>query len=180
MIATPIVELMTLFKAFFDEVRTGVTRFKVRASVAKKTVKRDSSGRPMGWKEDKDFTQSISQYGLVNHHISLLQGITLAPERRTGIVRSLGPLTQAILLIMEEKYHSKLSSALLNSLMMLPMAQEIVACLRDARSSGQVSGILKELGDILLMTTAHSTQKIYFPLLLLVKMWMIKPADRTW
>lgn len=44
LVATPIVELLTLFKSFFDEVRTGVTRFRVRSSMAKKSVKRDSSG----------------------------------------------------------------------------------------------------------------------------------------
>lgn len=128
LVATPIVEIMTLFKAFFDEVRTGVTRFKVRSSVAKRGAKRDSTGRLIGKGDQKDMTQSIAQYGLINHHIPLLQGVTLAPERRTGVVRSLGPLTQAILLVMEDKYHTKLSNAMLNSMQMLPMAQEIVNC----------------------------------------------------
>lgn len=36
LVSTPIAELMTLFKAFFDEVSTGVTRFRVRAAVAKR------------------------------------------------------------------------------------------------------------------------------------------------
>lgn len=181
LVATPIVELMTLFKGLFDEVRTGVTRFRVRASVGKRSVKRDSSGRPVAWGSDnKEMTQSISQYGLINHHIPLLQGITLAPERRTGVVRSLGPLTQAILLVMEDKYHTKLSSALLNSLQMLPMAQEIVNCLKEARSPGSVAGILKELGDILLLTTARSTQKIYMPLLLIRLMWSRKTEEINW
>lgn len=166
LVATPIVELMTLFKAFFDEVRTGVTRFRVRASVVKRGVNRDSRDKPIGAKmEGKDVTQSIAQYGLNNHHIPLLQGITLAPERRTGVIRSLGPMTQAILLCMEDKYHTKIINALLNSLQMLPMAREITDCLKEAKTPGAVAGILKELGDILLLTTARSTQKIYFPLL---------------
>lgn len=125
-------------------------------------------------------TQSISQYGLVNHHIPLLQGITLAPERRTGVIRSLGPLTQAILLVMEDKYHTKLTNALTNSLQMLPMCQEVVNCLKEARTPGQVAGILKELGDILLMTTARSTQKLYLPLMLLRYMWQMKPNGFKW
>lgn len=83
---------MTLFKAFFDEVRTGVTRFTVRTSVAKRTAKRDSEGKPVAWNiGSKEMTQNISRYGLINHHVPLLQGMTLAPERRTGVVRSLGP-----------------------------------------------------------------------------------------
>lgn len=83
----------------------------------------------------------------------------------------MGPLTQAILLINEDKYHSKFSRALLNSISMLPMGAEIINCLKDARSPGQVMGILKELGDILLLTTGRSTQKIYMPLLMILSLW---------
>ncbi|KAL4721101.1 hypothetical protein ACJJTC_018667 [Scirpophaga incertulas] len=180
LIATAIVELMTLFKSFFDEVRTGVTRFKVRASVAKRAVKRDASGGGVSRLDPKELSQSISQYGLVNHHIPLLQGITLAPERRTGVVRSLGPLTQAILLVMEDKYHNKLVGALANSIQMLPMAQEITYCLMEARSPGAVAGILKESGDILLLPTATSTQKNYFPLLFIKVLWEGKGPEFNW
>lgn len=81
---------------------------------------------------------------------------------------------------MEDKYHSKLTGALANSLQMLPMAQEIVSVLKDARSPGSVSGILKELGDILLLTTARSTQKIYFPLFMVMLLWVKKPAGFKW
>lgn len=57
LVATPIVELMTLCKGFFDEVRSGVTRFKVRTSVARKSLKRDSTGKPVAWgKDTKDLT----------------------------------------------------------------------------------------------------------------------------
>lgn len=49
LVATPIVELMTLLKGFFDEVRSRVTRFKVRTSVARRSLKRDSTGKPVAW-----------------------------------------------------------------------------------------------------------------------------------
>lgn len=171
LVATPIVELLTLFRAFFDEVRTGVTRFKVRESVAKKGLKRDKSGKVLPSSKGEDRTQSMTQYGLCNQHICLMQGITLAPERRTGIIRSLGPMTQAILMVMEDKFFDKIRSAMQHSLQMLPMANEIITCLREASHPGSVSGVLKELADILLLTTARSTQKIYFPLLLFFDMW---------
>lgn len=165
MIATPIVELMTLFKASFDEVRTGVTRFRVRKDVTV-GIKRCAGG------ERKDqHTHNISQYRLVNNHIPLLQGITFASERRTGVIRSLGPMTQCILMVLENKYHTKLDMAIKNSLSMLPMASEISQCLRGAKAPGAVAGVLKELGDILLLTTARSTQKVYLPLLLMWKLW---------
>lgn len=81
---------------------------------------------------------------------------------------------------MEDKYHAKLCSALQNSIQMLPMSTEIVNNLKEARSPGQVSGRLKELGDILLLTTSRSTQKIYFPLLLAYNMWKRKPIGLKW
>ncbi|CAF4946724.1 unnamed protein product [Pieris macdunnoughi] len=100
-------------RSFFDEVRTGVTRFRVRESVAKRGMKRNKDGKSVPTSQRQENTQNISQYGLTNQHIALLQGITLAPERRTGILRSLGPLTQAILLLMEDKYYDKLRNVLL-------------------------------------------------------------------
>lgn len=45
LMATPIVELMTLFKSMFDEVGTGVTRLKVRKLVIINRLKRDHGGR---------------------------------------------------------------------------------------------------------------------------------------
>lgn len=179
LVCTPIVELITLFRSFFDEVRTGVTRFRVRDSVAKKGLKRSRDGKALPHKKQEN-TQNISQYGLTNQHISLLQGITLAPERRTGVLRSLGPLTQALLMVMEDKYFDKLKSALGNSLQMLPMATEIITSLKEANNPGNVSGVLKELGDILLLTTARSTQKIYFPLLFFIILWKNKLAGTQW
>lgn len=176
LVATPIVELITLFRSFFDEVRTGVTRFKVRSSVAKKGIKRDAQGRVVVTNKGQENTQSISQYGLTNQHICLLQGVTLAPERRTGVIRSLGPLTQSILMVMEDKYYDKLRSALSHSLQMLPMSSEIITALKEASHPGAVSGVLKELGDILVLTTARSTQKIYFPLFVFIQMWRNKGA----
>lgn len=49
-----------------------------------------------------DRTVGISQYGLSNQHIPLLQGITLAPERKTGLLKSLGLYTQCIMLKNEQ------------------------------------------------------------------------------
>lgn len=164
-------EIVTLFRSFYDEVRTGVTRFRVRESVAKRGAKRDKDGKVITLTRAQENAHNISQYGLTNQHISLLQGITLAPERRTGILRSIGPLAQAILLIMEDKFFDKLRSALGYSLQMLPMASEIISALKEANHPGNVSGVMKELGDILLLTTARSTQKVYFPLLLFLLMW---------
>ncbi|KAL4717491.1 hypothetical protein ACJJTC_000640 [Scirpophaga incertulas] len=60
LIATPIVELMTIFKSFYDEVLTGVTRFRVRSSLMKKSVKRDARGRVTQKEGSSDNTQSMA------------------------------------------------------------------------------------------------------------------------
>lgn len=157
LICSPIVELITLFRSFYDKVRTGVTRLKF--------------GKFVPATKKQENTQNIFQYGLTNQHIALLQGVTLAPERRTGVLRSLGPLTQATLFIMEDKFFDKLKSAMSYILQMLPLASEIIAACMEANHPGNVSGVMKELGDTLLLTTARSTQKIYFPLLMFLVFW---------
>lgn len=75
---------------------------------------------------------------------------------------------------MEDKFYDKLKAALGHSLQTLPMSNEIIMALKEATHPGSVSGVLKELGDILTLTTARSTQKIYFPLLLFTLMWKEK------
>lgn len=163
MMATPIVNLLTAFKGFFDEVRTGVTKFQVRGDIATK-IKRartNTSGRIELTPNDRNV--GLAYYGLTNQHIPLLQGITLPPERKTGLLKSLGPMTQCVMLINEKSYPQKLVEAVKNSLRMLPMYGEIATALKDSDSPGRVMGLMKELADLLVLTTAKSTQKIYFP-----------------
>lgn len=59
------------------------------------------------------------------------------------------------------------------------MCSEIINAFKDASHPGNVSGVLKELGDILLLTTARSTQKTYFPLLLFIMLWQNK-GNTNW
>lgn len=180
MMATPIVNLLTAFKGFFDEVRTGVTKFQVRGDIATK-IKRartNTSGRIELTPNDRNV--GLAYYGLTNQHIPLLQGITLPPERKTGLLKSLGPMTQCVMLINEKSYPQKLVEAVKNSLRMLPMHGEIATALKDSDSPGRVMGLMKELADLLVLTTARSTQKIYFPISVARYLWSAKPADFQW
>lgn len=180
MMATPIVNLLTAFKGFFDEVRTGVTKFQVRGDIATK-IKRartNATGRVELTPNDRHV--GLGYYGLTNQHIPLLQGITLPPERKTGLLKSLGPMTQCIMLINEKSYPQKLVEAVKNSLRMLPMHGEIATALKDADSPGRVMGLMKELADLLILTTARSTQKIYFPISLAKYLWAGKPDNFQW
>lgn len=82
-------------------------------------------------------------------------------------------------MVMEDKFFDKLKSALTNSLQMLPMASEIISSFKEANHPGNVSGVMKELGDILLLTTARATQKIYLPVLLFAVFWKER-GDLQW
>lgn len=46
----------------------------------------------------------ITSYGLSNAHITLCAGITYNPERRSGMLKTLGPMTLSIMLIEEKTY----------------------------------------------------------------------------
>lgn len=52
----------------------------------------------------------------------------------------------------------------MNSISMLPMAAQIVECLANATTLESVSGLLKELGDMLLVSSHRSVRRIHFPL----------------
>ena len=65
-------------------------------------------------------------------------------------------------------------NSLRDSIQMLPMKEEIVNAFRNASSPGSMAGLIKELGDVLLISTARSTQKLYFPLCTWVYMWRNK------
>ena len=119
-------------------------------------------------------TRNLSEYGLNNQQVPLLQGITFPPERRPGVLKSLGPLAQAIFSINEQKFPNKLMNALRSSLQMLPMREELINAFRNASSPGAMAGLLKELGDVPLIATSRSTQKLYFPLCTWVFMWRDK------
>lgn len=60
------------------------------------------------------------------------------------------------------------------------MHGKIATALKDADSPGRVMGLMKELADLLILTTARSTQKIYLPIILARYMWDVKPQGFQW
>ena len=76
--AQPIVDMLTAFKMVYDEARVSASKFYVREG---------------GIKKEK----TLNSYGLSNVHLPVLSGSTFKPERRTGLMHSLGPLTLALI-----------------------------------------------------------------------------------
>lgn len=176
LIATPLMNIFCAFKLAFDETRTGATKVMLKDDYLRKhgIISKDSTNQKLE-KNDPKESININAFGLTNQHICLLQGITFTPSRRTGLLRTLGPMTQCISVINETgAYTDKLQSATKNTLRMLPMVNEISNHFKDATVPGQAAGVLKELADILTLSTARSTQKIFAPIALLRFLWPFK------
>lgn len=154
-ICQPLVDMLTAFKMVYDECRVSTAKFSVRED---------------GKKVDK----SLSNYGLSNVHLPVLTGATYKPERRTGLMHSLGPITLAILLANERRYFDKVEKAFKDSVRFLPCVDELADVLKSAKNATEVRSILPILGNLLLITGSRSANKIYYPLFYFLKAWRIE------
>lgn len=145
MITTPIVNMHTVSKLVKDEVRVGVTQLIPK-------------------KGQKDKPVSISTYGLSAVHAPYLKYITMQPERRSGLMMCIGPLALAINLLEDKKYQDKTKRALKESIKHLAMADAIIECL-CLNNKSTIGNVLSMLGDVLLLTTDRSHQKMTPPLM---------------
>uniref|UniRef100_A0A6P7GNE0 Uncharacterized protein LOC114344521 n=1 Tax=Diabrotica virgifera virgifera TaxID=50390 RepID=A0A6P7GNE0_DIAVI len=57
---------------------------------------------------------------------------------------------------------------------MLPMASEVANCFASATEHGPVAGLLKEICDLLILTTARTTQRIYLPMFHFFILWNLR------
>lgn len=71
-------------------------------------------------------------------------------------MKTLGPLTLAIMLSNENKWQNKIINALRESIRMLPMADQIIDCLKDMKSSDDAGALFKALGDVLSITGSRN------------------------
>ncbi|UPT53674.1 MAG: nucleocapsid protein [Bactrocera correcta Orthomyxo-like virus] len=158
MVATPLVDMLTAFKMSYDEVRLSGAKFFTRGL-------------------NKPEARKITDFGLKNTHLSLLTGVTYKPERRAGLMRTLGPMTTALMLAGETRYHDKMAKALKESIRMLPMCDSVIDCLKEMRSISEGIGLYSALGDVLLLIGCRSTNKFYFPLLFVYKCFRLSKSE---
>lgn len=126
-------------------------------SVAGQGGKIDSDG------SRKDSKRGLADYGLDSNHIPLMEGITFPPERRSSLLKGMGPLAIAITAIHEPTYKEKPLKALYESIQMIPMANAIKTVLSLPGKDGHQS-LLKALGDVLILTGARTTHRLSMPL----------------
>lgn len=115
---------------------------------------------------------SVSQYGFYPlHHINL-EGISLPPEKKSGMAQSLGPLTCLISLAKgdaESKYTKRWKSAVQRTLSFLPEIDSIVQVCAGKKAS-EVKSVFNIIADILLMATSRESKRASFPAYMLLKL----------
>ncbi len=144
----PIVTMLTINKLVNDEARMGCTQLSI----------------------DNVTKKSITAYGLSTRHVPLLKYISFKPERRKGLSRALGPLTMAIHMIRDKKLIAKNILILQELIQHIQIASEVAECIAVS-GEGTINHVLKELGDLLLLTTDRTANKASFPLLIVIHSW---------
>lgn len=130
----------------------------------KKGAVRETGRGSKGKKKGRENTRSLADFGFNSEHIPLLEGATYPPERRTGLLRGLGPGTLAVIALHETEYADKPLAALKESIKMLGMADSIIQVLKNKPKEG-VQDMLRALMDVLLLTTARTTHRMYLPII---------------
>lgn len=73
--------------------------------------------------------------------------------------------TQLINLLLEPTFHGKIENSILNSISFLPFKEDIISSLKNSREFNGNCAMIRELLDLVLITTARTTQKLTLPLL---------------
>lgn len=145
--ASPIICFINMFKVRLNELRVGHGTM---------TTKR---------KDDTTYTVSLSQYGLHNVHHPLLEGITVPPERKSGMAQSLGPMTSLVCLSRcdnDPRYSARWIAAVEKDLSFLPEIDSVVNSCVGKRAE-EVGGLFNIIADIVLVTTSREAKRSSFP-----------------
>lgn len=156
-VVVPVVNMCTSFKAVKDEVRMGCNQLITK-------------------KGQKKIPVNISKYGLSAHHTPYLKLATITPERRTGLMKCVGPLAHMINLLEDKQYQEKTKRALKEQIKHLPMADAIISCCARNHANS-IGSVLRAVGDVLLLTTDRSHQKQFLPWVSFKKIYCLPDGD---
>lgn len=187
----PLINMMTGFKLQYDEARLGTTKWSkavkievedggdeamdvdvnnageaIASTSGKPSVKRrrGDDGKEIKT-ETKIVKEKLTDFDLDATAIPLLRGITFKPERRSGLLSTMGPLTLAILMFKENQYKEKIKKAFLNSISHVPNAAAIVETMAKINDRPTYQQYLTGLNRILILTLDRSPHKAMFPFL---------------
>lgn len=145
--AAPMMSFMNMFKVRINELRVGHGSFVIQKDAL--CVKRTSS----------------SCYGFFSVHHPLIEGVTIPPEKKSGMAQSLGPLTSLICLARsddDQKYSRRWKAAVKRDLAFLPEIDSIIEACCGKRAS-EVKDLYTLIADIILITTSREAKRVSFP-----------------
>lgn len=121
----------------------------------------------MPFKKIQGVSQSypVFKYGINGGHHILLEGCTYPPEKRSSMAQSLGPLTVLLCYIQADKmYEEKWKRAAKRAMSHIPMIDDILSVVKGKKSF-EISGIIKALADMLMITTSRQSHRAFFPII---------------
>lgn len=133
-IATPLMNILCLFELKFKETALGNDIIDVRRK----------SGVIVRW--------DIDLLDLTSLHWTLLVGSTFPPERRDGLLRTLGPLTLAITLIMEKENQNLVKDAFCKAINYLGDSKKLANWFAKV-TDAELGNTLAMLGKIILLNS---------------------------
>nr|APG77879.1 nucleocapsid protein [Jingshan Fly Virus 1] len=142
--------ILTSFRPRFNEVRVGTNGVVLK-------------------KEGSDtYVMPIEQFGLSSRHQVLTTGCTFNPTLQSSMKQSLGPMTIAINLAMQQEtnFQKPWKSAFVNCFKLIPYAQSIADLIAGEKQKN--TALMCMLGDIALFGTTRASNKVAFPMSLLL------------
>lgn len=123
------------------------------------------NGFPVKKKDGLTTMNNVSSYGLNGAHHVLLEGITFAPERKSSMAQSLGPMAILIGMIRtEEEYRRKMEVAFKKAFLHIPHVDDVIELVRTRKSASDLAPLVGVLGDLILITSARQNNRMCFPL----------------
>lgn len=145
--AAPIISFLNMFKVRLVELNVGHGTF---------TTQKDANSTRV---------TSTSYYGFYSVHHPLLEGISIPPEKKSGMAQLLGPLTSLICLARsdnDQRYSNRWRAAVKRDFSFIPEIDSIieVCC---GKPDQEVKGLYTLLADIILITTSLEAKRASFP-----------------
>lgn len=144
-----------------SELRVGHARF-----VRKKEEVTTADGQ----KEKHEKVVQVKDFGLYPQHHILLEGVSFAPELRSSMAQSVGPMTAVIALCNEtgdSKFQKKYRDAVGRIFSHVPNIESIIEAL-VGKPAHAVAPLVRQLADLCLLVPARNQRRAHFPINFLV------------
>lgn len=167
-IMMPMVVVLTNLKSSLEEVRMGLN------TIPSGIIPKGISISRKRTNEGQRATAPISAIGLGNQHSGLLHGLTFPPEKKTVMLKGLGPMTLAIMLASQPKYNDKIRKAFVENVSHLDMAEKVADSL--ILNKDNWTGLIRSLADVLLIASHKGSRRFYFPLEFYIQLYLRYPT----